>query len=292
MITVRTDRFEDILSTLEQLDSWLRELGIQPKNDRIHQAIEIVRKAEEGLQKFRATKEPAKIGNIRDFYFGLVEAFEFYDIFRAFKDERPAALAPKLIRALSGPLRPAEETKRNADARNVMFELALAAHLRLHGGDVSIGEPDVTVHLNGAPFIVECKRPFREESIRSNVRAAAHQLKTKLDSSVWSNSMGLVAVSVGRILNPGTYLYKVPTVGAARVMAGALEHMMHENERHWAKLDLHPRLSAVLFHAITPAFVEDKDIVARMGAVTIMPAGKEGPAFDILQKELPPLFET
>jgi hypothetical protein len=39
------------------------------------------------MAKTRETVQASKIGNIDDYYFGLVEAFEFCDIFRAFQNE-------------------------------------------------------------------------------------------------------------------------------------------------------------------------------------------------------------
>src|SRR5256884_3775177 len=98
---------------------------------------------------------------------GLVEALEFSDIFRAFEKDDPKVIGPKLERALSGPLRPADETPKNSDGRNTMFELAFAAQLRLRGAEVSVGEPDIAVTLSGRRFLIECKRPFREDSVRA-----------------------------------------------------------------------------------------------------------------------------
>jgi len=40
----------------------------------------------------------------------------------------------------SGPFMPVAETKQNSDARNMQFELALAAEWRLNGLNVSMGE--------------------------------------------------------------------------------------------------------------------------------------------------------
>jgi hypothetical protein len=130
-----TTKFSDVLSALETLDPWLATMGIRPNEDRVHHAIEIVRRANEGWKKLRETEQPARIGNVDDYYFGLIEALEFLDIFRAFWHEGPELLRPKLERALSGPLRAKDETNKSSDGRNTMFELALAADLRLRGAD-------------------------------------------------------------------------------------------------------------------------------------------------------------
>jgi hypothetical protein len=210
--SMKTAKFSEILDALKNLDGWLASLGIKSNTDRIHHAVEIVEKANKGWKKLRESNEPTKIGHVDDYYFGLVEALEFSDIFRAFEKDDPKVMGPKLERALSGPLRPADETPKNSDGRNTMFELAFAAQLRLRGAEVSVGEPDIAVTLSGRRFLIECKRPFREDSVRANVRDAAEQLKGHLEAD--SDAGGIVAISATRILNPGTKLFVVPTEAA------------------------------------------------------------------------------
>jgi len=206
---MNTTKFSEILGTLENLDAWLASLGIKPNTDRVHHTVAVVRQAHEGWQRLRETGQASKIGNIDDYYFGLVEALEFCDIFRAFQNEDPRSLGPKLDRGLSGPHRPADETAKNSDGRNIMFELALAADLRLQGADVSIGDPDIRLTISGQRFLVECKRPFREESIRANVRGAAAQLETHLKAD--PDAAGIIAISVSRVLNEGNKLFVAPS---------------------------------------------------------------------------------
>jgi len=86
---MKTTKFSEILETLKSLDGWLVSLGIKSNTDRIHHAVEIVEKANEGWKKFRESNETTRIGNVDDYYFGLVEALEFSDIFRAFEKYDP-----------------------------------------------------------------------------------------------------------------------------------------------------------------------------------------------------------
>lgn len=281
---MRTTKFSEVLSTLENLDDWLTQLGIKPKTDRIHWAIEVVRQGQDGWRKLRETSKLTKIGNAEDYYFGIFEAFEFCDIFRAFENERSESLAPKLERALSGPLRPAEETSRNSDGRNTMFELAFAADLRLGGADVYIGEPDISLTLDRQRYLIECKRPFREHSVRANVREAADQLGTQLQKNI--GAAGLIAISVSRIFNPGTKLFVVPSEHERERLGDRLEAMMREREKDWKTCDLHPNTSAVLFHLRTPGIIEDQDLLTMMSYACVMPTGGAKDQFAILEKKL------
>jgi hypothetical protein len=285
---MNTTKFSEILTALENLDAWLTKLGIKPKTDRVHRAIEVVRQAQEGWRKLRETGKPAKIGNIEDYYFGMIEAFEFCDIFRAFEKERPEFLAPKLERALSGPFRPAEETHKNSDGRNTMFELALAADLRLGGADVCVGEPDIKLTLDNQLFLVECKRPFREHSIHANVRGAADQLARQLRND--QDAAGIIAISVSRVFNPGTKLFVAPSEEDRERFGDRLEAMMREREDDWNNYNLHPATVAVLFHVRTPGVFEDQNLLTKMSYACVTSTGHAKDRFGILEKKLKPLL--
>lgn len=283
-------KYKQILDVLESLDGWLAKLGIEPKNDRIHAAIDVMQRAQAGFEQLRATGQPAKIGNVEHFHFGIEEAHEFYDIFRAFEHEKPEVLKPKLMCALSGPWHPRDETKDNTLGRNTMFELSLAAEWRILGLVAKVGDPDITLVLNNVSFFVECKRPFDVTGIRPNVRGAARQLREKLDRQGAEAAVGIIAVSVTRMFNRGRKLYVVPTEKDVERLGDRVEKLMRESELYWAKLDHHPRIVAVLFHIATPGVVEDKDILARMRYTILMPTGKGHPVIDILRNALPRLY--
>jgi hypothetical protein len=284
---MKRTKFSEILDTLKTLDHWLARLGIKCTTDRIHHAIGVVEKANEGWKKLRETKQPAKIGNADDYYFGLVEALEFSDIFQAFENEDPKVVGPKLERALSGPPRPADETTKNSDGRNTMFELALAAQMKLNGAQVSIGDPDVKVILSGKPFFVECKRPFRQDSLRANVRGAAGQLGTHLETD--PDAGGIVAVSVTRLLNSGDKLFVAASEPGKERLGDRIEQMVTDTERGWNKYEFHPRISALFFHVRTPGVIEDQDLFSMVTYAVAKPIAKQH-GFEILETKLPELL--
>lgn len=278
-------KYEEILDTLGELDTWLTGLGIEPKHDRIHKALDSLRKAQTNTEKVKAGEEPERIDNAEEFYFGIVEALDFYDIYRAFKNEPAKVLRPKLEVALSGPFLPRDETKENSAGRNTMFELSLAAEWRLLGLQVDIGEPDITLTLDKTPFLVECKRPFRESSIRPNVREAARQLGEKLERAGAGTPAGIIAVSVTRCFNPGDKIFVGNKEEDIEKLGGRVDQLMRENEHHWAKLECHPRLVAVMFHISTPADIQER--LTRAMFTTIMPVGKPGEELELIRKALP-----
>ena len=170
--------FVDVLEFLKDLDPWLRSLGIGPKNDRWHEALKVAAEAQEQIERIRRGQNRQVIEN---YISGLFDATEIHEIFRAFGNMNSAALQEKVSRAISGPIAPLGEQPKNSTARNAMFELSIAADWKNGGAHVVLGEPDIELILAGTRFIVECKRPFYDRSVRSNIREAASQLGAELN---------------------------------------------------------------------------------------------------------------
>lgn len=287
-----TYKFADLLKRLEGLDEWLVQTGLEPKNDRIHFAIEVLKKAHDSFELFRKSGEVTKIGNVDDFYFGIVEAFEFLEIYEQFKNEPREKLAPILKRALKGPLRPQQETPDNRDGRNITFELSLASALRANGAKVELAEPDLRLQLGGKPFLIACKRPRAAHSIRSNVRDALSQLEKALEEDVTAS--GIVAVSVNACLNPGTNIFTAINEEAKHRLGDHIERLIREHEGDWLKAGLHERISAVLFHIVTPAAIgdpkEQKDSLVKATYSVIIDTKKDSKSFEVIRTELPKLL--
>ena len=150
-------KYSDLLRRLEGFDAWLIGMGLTPRpNDRVHEAIKILRKADEASRKGHETGIYSDIqpGD----WFPIIEALEAHDVFTAFQNEPSPAIAAELKRALSGPIQPVDENPKNRDGRNIWFELALAAEWKLRGASVCIEEPDLRLVRDGIAFLVACKR--------------------------------------------------------------------------------------------------------------------------------------
>src|SRR5579863_509690 len=283
------------LELLDQLESWLSGLGMQ-KYDRIHEAIDAFREHQEKVLALNSQGQPASSNEAngdrhlfrgpRTLVNASLDVVEFLDIFEAFRNESPDRIAPKLERASSGPFMAMAETKQNSDARNMQFELALAAEWRLNGLNVNIGEPDLTLSVGSTKYIIECKRPFREESVRANIRGAKNQLAARLDSA--ENYFGAVAISVSRIVVPPAHAFMkrsaLPSVRRDPILlqAALLQEARDDRNtlmRKWyntlgreiqavmartrfQKFDFHERLVGMFFHAAPPFILDGQGRLA------------------------------
>jgi len=251
---METFKYSDLLGRLEGFDAWLTHLGLTPcPNDRIHQAIQFLHRAEEASRKGRET---GVYSNIRPGdWFPVIEALEAHDVFLAFQDDPSPAIGAALKRALSGPLHPIHENVKNRDGRNIWFELALAAEWRLRGVSLDLGEPDLQLKMGGVTFLVACKRPASERSIDGNLRDAIGQLRRNLDTAP-PGTFGVAAISLSCIFNPGDKVFS----GEMNTLNALLESVFARREQYLLSVN-DPRICCVLLHVATPSLGIDVDLL-------------------------------
>jgi hypothetical protein len=244
---MRKFKYSDLLADLEGFDPWLLNLGLKViKNDRIHQAFAVLRMAEEASRNGRETGQYSAVRG--EHLFPLIEALEAYEIFMAYRADSSSVLSSSLKRALSGPVQPSMENERNRDGRNIWFELVLAAEWKLRGAQVHLGEPDLRLVHNNTRFLIACKRPAREESVRANIRAAISQLNENLKSAP-KDTFGVVSISLSYVLNNGTKYW----TGEIEQLGDLLHQQMVRYRSVWQSAEADSRICAILFHAATPS---------------------------------------
>lgn len=210
----------------------------------------------------------------------FVEAFEFYLIHEAFGGGSVVDdfLKQKLAQTLSGPSSPLLENQKNSVGRNIMFELALAAEWKMRNMSVEMGEPDISLDLDKSAFLVECKRPLSEHSVRANIKDAAQQLATKLSNQ---DSFGIIAISLTRLINPGN----IASLAPAEVRRLALDADMvalRRSHPEWRRITFHPKVAALLFHSRMPWL--GKGLIDYLSDSQFVTAGSEKRGYEILKK--------
>lgn len=286
---MRPLQFDEVLDSLDKLDSWLISLGIQPKTDRWHQAAKTIRAAKEQRERV----ERGEAGSlIKNYVHGLFEAIEAHEIFRAFSGEVSEPLREKVQRALSGPIAPPDEQAKNSEGRNTMFELFLAADWKNHGLLVELGEPDILLHLAGTPFLVECKRPFYENSVSRNIEDAARQLSKELDKPGKNRARGIVAISLSRVFTQNDLMCYAGEDDGKRFISEEFQSMIARHQEDWRiKPIFHfsDRIVAAMFHLAVPWDVNGERLV-HAARTRFVPAGTDFRARLLLKKEIDSLY--
>lgn len=253
---VKRQKYKDILDSLSEFGDWLSSLGIQKGQDRIHKHLQNIRYLK-GLEEAREIDKLCKDQQI-EIGWSLVEAIEFRNVFQALRNEDPKLVRRKIKDALQGPADPNRENKQSNLGRNTVFELNLAA--RLKGNNINViwwrSNPDILCSIDGRDIYIQCKRPFFEKNIPVNIARAKTQLTRDLNDA-GTNSRGIIAISISRALNKGDSLF----VGnnednMMRGLANKVNKLSEKYKNAWSRI-VDTRIIGILFHIITPAFIED-----------------------------------
>ncbi len=174
----------------------------------------------------------------------------------------PEKLASLLPSILSGSLLPSSDARTRA--RDLQFELWLAAQLIQAGFEVTLEEPDIVFVLSGQNYGIAAKRISSATQISKRVRKAVKQLQH-------ARLRGLVALSFDRLVSPGD-----PRIisGTPEALHNAAEQLLREQLRiHVSQIQpLLPGTPAVgLIASLTvPAIVGLPSHVGVAGALVVL----------------------
>jgi hypothetical protein len=279
-----------LLGDLAGLDAWLNQMNVPTRSsDRIHQLIKLLTELKPpGLgSAMRITREQQ-----RQYMYALAELVEFHQIFLALRGEDPKVIGPKLIHCLSGSLDPADETVRNNQARNTIFELALASEWRSAGVNVQIGDPDLRLTLGVQEFLVECKRPFDWNGVVRCLKGARRQLSKSGARVKVGAPKGVIAISLTKILARGERVFWADSMADKAKLGEIIEEELAVNRWRWSK-DVHfdSSVAGVLFHLSLPADVGNGEHFGLLKFSNIYPATSDETALAVLNEAMEPLYQ-
>lgn len=279
-----------LLGDLAALDSWLSALGVPSRStDRIHQLVRLLTelKPQSAPAAARMTTEQR-----RAYMYALAELIEFHQVFTQLRAEDASVLRPKLLRALSGSLDPADERASNSVGRNTIFELALAAEWRRAGVSVLIGEPDLRVMFNQQEFLVECKRPFDWSGVGRCMRDANRQLKTNGARPRHGAAKGVIAISLSRVIATAEQIFFADTMSDKAKLQGIIERSVEANRWRWSNsVRFDDSIAAVLFHLTLPADVGGGDHFALLSFSNVYQASRDPRPLVLLNQAMEPLYQ-
>lgn len=113
---------------------------------------------------------------------------------------------------------------------------------------------------------------------------AGRQIRESL-ASAGQPASGVIAISVGRILNPGTHYF----AAHLEVLGDRVLHLLEANMRDCQRAArATPNICAVLFHVGTPG--HQADLITRMTYSVLYDAGAPSEAFERLARNIEPLY--
>lgn len=253
--------YAEIIGDLEEFEAYLATLRLRRAPDRLR-AITTKLKEIEVARIQNQLPSLNKRPDVAELVWSLVEGQEFAEIFRGIRDYDPATIKRLMQKALKGPLHPNEETGASNIGRNTVFELRLGAGLRRAGAKVGLGQQaDLLLDHAGAHIYIECKRPLYERSIRRNVIKARTRLRKRFDSDPHRTTVGLVAISLSKAVNPGSRMFIAHEADALRRLANDVNHLHQQYSNDYDRL-IDTRLIGILYHLYTPALVSGNGLTA------------------------------
>jgi hypothetical protein len=272
--------FADTLSRLDDLDDWLKSLG-HCAPDRIRQYRQNIRNvtAAENRGEIEELKSKITYDKAREVLWSYVEADEFVRAITAlracFGNNLPAA---PIERALQGPVDLFLENENNSEGRNFMFELIIGGRLARAGFPPSFDKgPDLHFEFAGLQVAVQCKRPLSASGLQKNIGKAIAQLQRD------DPDLGLIAISVSRLLNPGDP-NRIPEVLDAEIgqvyLKDRLRQIADETHRFWSgKI----KRTSILFYAFTPIRSQRENGYHMTRNEVMCPVATDEPAATILK---------
>jgi hypothetical protein len=264
--------YKELLSEMDSAIEWLKQLGISKVNRirQYHANLALIVEADEAGSLDRL-REKMGLEKLREVLWTWVDSFEFVDVFKSLKDMEPAEVLPVLTRAIGGPADAyAEMAKNSSNApRNFMFELVLAARMARAGLKPQVQEPDVFVHMDEWRLLIQCKRPMSISGIQGNIVSAGRQLRRDLDNDRDRNLIGVVALSVSKVFNPGDKILEVPHREDLSVaLSHHVETVWSENKKSFTGLS-DPRIQGAMIHLVTPTALTEEKIFLAAGTTHV-----------------------
>lgn len=249
--------FEEFKSDVESLCEWLQSLGVKFEKGRVAQYL----RTQKAISEHIAKGNPAESESSVDF---AQQADNFHDVSellfiqQQLGDYDSKVFKTTLQLAVKGPILLSDETPGTSDARNRVFELAMAGRLRQAGFKPRFVEPaDAVVTVDGVTCSLECKRIQSEDGLEDAIERGYSQTKHRIQGSL-ANTRGLIAVDISKVINPTGEQYFSATSSAhlAHIVEQPLIKFFERNEQKFRK-NFYPFIATILIYLRTPAVIEE-----------------------------------
>ena len=210
----------------------------------------------------------------------LAESMELGDFPNTLREIQPSILSDRLKKAFKGPILPIEENFNTNEARNTMFELALASFLSSAGFEVRLqGQhgpyySDIEAKLGDRRFVIECKRLLSEKRFQEQLDHASDQLDSFLNQD--HEAFGIIAIDITKLENRGNDIYSASNSISAKIGLGnLLESALRENWNSLKKVR-NKRIIGLLLYIHTPAYLRDESLLTAAKYLALWPLCPQG----------------
>jgi hypothetical protein len=271
---------DQFLGSLNEIDLWLRTLGIKKHNRfrRYRQNIEWLNNHNQTGNQPLVYADIESQGRLTEVLSTFVESIEIVETIPPLIEAKVEIPAELLRRAFSGPVDTFREDNQSNQARNAMFELSMAAMVARQGMGPTLSNlnPDLAFDFGDRSVKMECKRLISEGKLLERIEEGIWQLEKSVMPA--NNDVGIVAISLSRLFNPGDRVLMVPeSIQPHDLLSRELRDVLGRMEGQLSRLT-HPAVTAVLFYLSSPCYVPGIGYV-RGTCATLFPLNLEEQPF-------------
>lgn len=289
---IPTESYESILDQYDVSLDWLTGIGISPNKGRTQFYRRVISNWSAAYTK--ASQEEGK-QVFPNFVSSMHEVQDIIAIYQKFKNtpiEELGRIIAKLKFAINGPEHAADENINSTQARNLLFEAAVAAKLHIPEKGINCifnAKSDTGVKLGKYKLWIECKRLTSTGGIEDNVRKACNQLERQMNSRYEVRNRGIVALEVSKILQPGDKIFVSPNdrelqVSISNIMDSFINNLGHNWHNVYAIKNR--RIIGTIIKFSFMATSEERNLIVHSAQWAINPTVHASPREHILLREL------
>ena len=161
----------------------------------------------------------------------------------------------KLRLAVEGSPDPRQEKMSGLKARDILFELSVAAFFRARKIPVLIGfGRDGILRFESERLLVECKRVRSSKAVKAAIEKAIEQINRRLTRRKPHGGFGLIALDISLLMNP-KQLFLVPhnEIELQHAVEETMKSFSMDNDRHLSATN-NPRMLGTLVFFKTAGF--------------------------------------
>lgn len=263
--TAKRRSFRDIYDELNKTVVWLGQFKPKHLSTRIDKYKENLLLLADAHDAGKVT-ELLESRNEERLMNSFLEASSLNFIYRGLRsfDKSDVALRQKIKVLFSGPEHSNDEnpaTSNNNSARNMSFELVIAARFAAAGYPIDFGTgTDADLFINDSPVLfVESTRISSSKKIKEGIDKKFGQLQNRYASvDPKMQKRGLIAISISKLINPRQKLLSTRNVDHLLAdLNKQVKTFIGDHERYWADRD--ENTVGVIVHFDVPAELTDEN---------------------------------
>ena len=262
----KKNTYPEIFEKLERVDHWLKSIKLKVEKTRFEVLVKNMFRISQSYQEDTLPDLCKEMGE-ETIITTLVDSAPFIRIYNAFAND--ASLTPRTSLEIAiSPKAPFMATDENGacatnHARNILFELELAARLKSQGVKI-IGLDDVWFEFGNARYNVQCKRPMRKNRLNENIDEAIAQLRKRLNASDEKhNPRGIIAIAVDKIVGADKGFIRAKADNdLERELLRKLENFVKRYSHLWAVGRIDIRVVGCIIFLKYVAYVESTGVMS------------------------------